>query len=110
MYHCDNCGRTFKETVTLTEETGVKVDGVKEVLTFETCPHCGNEMIRTADECPLCGEWETDKVPRENYCLDCYNEMKDLLKLAFNNFANKHKDADDNDMWELVAIIIEREA
>lgn len=109
-YQCDHCGKTFNETMPVEEYTGVKIDGYCEMLNYEACPYCGSDGFTDVYECPLCGEWETDKVTGEDYCLECYEEMKGLLAIAFSNFAKNRKGIKDGEIWKLIELILEREA
>lgn len=53
MYHCNDCGRLFREPTVITEDHGLSAPPFERV---ETCPHCGGKSFTELNQtCRYCG-------------------------------------------------------
>ena len=49
-----------------------------------------------------------EDIPEDaTVCDGCREDMEGLVAIAFNNFKNLHQDATDDDMYDLLALIVE---
>jgi len=100
-YRCLRCGELFDIPHFEDAETGVVSEGIHETVTQSCCPHCGYEIYDVTKQCDICGEWG-DTHRHWTVCEDCYQDMVGLVAIAFNNFKAMHKEATDNDMYDLL--------
>jgi len=103
---CDQCGEVFDEPEEIMEATGVHADcgafgSMPEVVTYGACPNCGSPNFRKLPKCDICGEY-SEPHGHTTVCEDCYQDMKGLIAIAFNNFQTMHEDATDDDMYDLL--------
>ena len=111
MYRCTSCKTLFSEPLEVTEATGVTADvgafgSISEIISYDACPECGSIDIERAPQCDICGGYED--IPEDaTVCDGCREDMEGLVAIAFNNFKNLHQDATDDDMYDLLALIVE---
>lgn len=105
MYKCNNCEARFDEPFCYEEGTGVYADmgefgEMEEVVDYTVCPECGSTAIETIPLCDVCGnECDSDN---STICSGCYEDMRGLIAIAFENFQRMHPEAKDDDMYGLI--------
>jgi DNA-directed RNA polymerase subunit RPC12/RpoP len=100
-YVCDDCGQLFSEPDSVLFETGVRSEGVDEIIEHQACPYCSSSQFTKAPKCDICGEYNAQHE-NTTVCEDCYQDMKGLIAIAFNNFQTMHKEATEDDMYYLL--------
>lgn len=78
MMWCDNCKKAV-EPSSHNEYEIPNVDvGGYETIQVLTCPDCGQEVYREADECAMCGELI---APGETLCGLCSDDIESCIDL-----------------------------
>lgn len=92
MFKCMDCGYEFDTPDTLKERHGLDY-GYEE---WDCCPMCHSTEIREGRDCEICGE----VIFEGNFCEDCRNEAKEMLKIDIQHFtADGHRLSDVIDLF-----------
>lgn len=103
MFKCINCKEIFLEPITIKEKTDVRSEHFDEVLHYGSCPECGCDEYYELPACMICGK--TGEMYDVDVCMDCHEDMKGLIMVAFSQFEKMHPKAKDDDMyWMLYQI------
>lgn len=76
MLYCENCGKLF-ESPDYAEDFESEYFGAIVHHFVSVCPYCRSDEIRTAEKCPICGEYHTGE---DEVCDLCNDEIEEAIR------------------------------